>query len=94
MGKKKPRPTWYRRIVDALLPPGVWSDRRRFLTSMVRGGIGLTYGAVLYRLGLGTAANVACVPSVLQPLTGELVAVGDLVVVKIAGDSLSVGLGG
>lgn len=63
MGKKKPKPTWYRRIVDALLPPGVWSDRRKFLTKMVSGGLALTYGSALYELGLSSAPNVACVPA-------------------------------
>jgi len=95
MGKKKPKPTWYRRIVDALLPPGVWSDRRKFLTKMVSGGLALSYGSALYKLGLSSTPNVACVPAntYLRPLTGELVAVGETVLARIrAGDTISVRL--
>ena len=91
MGRKKLKSTtWYRRVVDVLLPPGVWSDRRKFLTGLVGAWVALLFG----RFAQNTP-NVACVPSTIyiRPLTGELVAVGEVALVRIgAGDTLSVRL--
>jgi len=88
MGRKKP--TWYRRLIDTLLP-SMWTDRRKFLTGTALAGLAWMFNRLF------PAPGVVCVPqnTVLMPPTGELVAVGELVLVKIgAGDSLSVGLGG
>jgi hypothetical protein len=90
MGKKKARPTWYRRMVDAVLPPDVWSDRRKFLTGVACAGLAWVVNRFPY-------PGAACVPknTALMPLAGELGLVGELVIVKIgAGDRISVGLGG
>src|SRR5437762_1664193 len=97
MGKKNPKAYWWnpRRLVDALLPPGVWSDRRKFVTKLVSGGLALTYGSVLYKLGLSSVPDVACVlPNTqIRPLQGELVAVGGVALVRISGrDSVTLRL--
>jgi len=66
----------------------MWSDRRKFLTGVACAGLAW----IFHRFA---GPHVLCVPTntVLSPLTGELVAVGEVALVRIStGDTISVRL--
>ena len=86
-GNEEVKPHWYRRIFDAVMP-SMWSDRRKFLTGVACAGLAW----IFHRFA---GPHVLCVPTntVLSPLTGELVAVGEVALVRIStGDTISVRL--